>query len=445
MKYVCPPAEIELYVDGFDKLDLLDRKKTGEKLSQLVEKIQDPFVIAVDGQWGSGKSFFLRCWVGAHSLENGGSAKTVYIDAFEHDFMEEPLVALTATISKRLEGDPEASKIWKSAKFAAAKLWRPAARIGLATATAGLTEVVNIVADAAVESTSAEISKQVDNFWKKEEGKIAAMRQFREALKKLTSDAEHDDARPLVVVIDELDRCRPDFALSMLETIKHFFSVPNVHFVLGVNLAELENSVRTRYGNSVDARNYLQKFIDISMTLPVAVEVNGYDSAMSHRFFSIKAVEMGLDAKMIEDVLFQLKHVPNFKTVTLRTIQKILTEMALFPLPDGGFERFSWGYKFLMSGLIIQKHVSKDFYVKALNGTLTMEDVDKDFGVALLTGEDDTRIREVINHVWSSCLQPGSTDEDRDWGNIWGHTGRRLSAKTIQNICQEYLEAFRLA
>ena len=444
MKYVCPPAKIILYDDGFEGHDLLDRKSSGEKLSRLVEKIQDPFVIAIDGQWGSGKSFFLRCWVGAHSSENGGSAKTVYIDAFEHDFMEEPLIALTSAISKRLEGDPHASKIWKLAKNAAAKLWRPAARIGIATATAGFSEVANGFADAAAASTGAELSKQVDDFWKKEEGRAAAMQQFRDALKKLTSEAEDGKSKPLVVVIDELDRCRPDFALTMLETIKHFFSVPNVHFVLGVNLAELENSVRTRYGNSVDARNYLQKFVNITMTLPVSAELNGYNTAMSHRFFSIKSDEMGLDEKMIEDVLFQLKNVNIFKTVTLRTIQRILTEMALFPLPEGGFKRFSYGYRFIISGLIIQKHVSKDFYSKASNGVLTMQDVEEDFGLSLLIGEDDTRVREVINHVWSSCLEPGSTDEGRDWGNIWGHTGRRLSAKTIQNICQEYLEAFRL-
>ena len=149
MKYVCPPAKINLYTDGFDGRDLPDRRETGRQLSQLVEKIQDPFVIAIDGQWGSGKSFFLQCWVGAHLVENGGFAQTVYIDAFEHDFMEEPLIALTSAISERVKGDPQASKVWKSAKAAAAKLWRPAARIGLATATAGLTEVANVVADAA--------------------------------------------------------------------------------------------------------------------------------------------------------------------------------------------------------------------------------------------------------------------------------------------------------
>jgi len=75
----------------------------------------------------------------------------------------------------------------------------------------------------------------------------------------------------VVFVIDELDRCRPDYALAMLEVIKNFFTVPHLHFVLGVNLAALEAIVRTRYGKKIGARTYLGKFIQVKLTLPDAV------------------------------------------------------------------------------------------------------------------------------------------------------------------------------
>jgi predicted KAP-like P-loop ATPase len=55
-------------------------------------------VIALDGAWGSGKSFFLKCWVGAHKLENEGTATTVYFDALSYDYLDDPLVALTGAI-----------------------------------------------------------------------------------------------------------------------------------------------------------------------------------------------------------------------------------------------------------------------------------------------------------------------------------------------------------
>ena len=71
----------------------------------------------------------------------------------------------------------------------------------------------------------------------------------------------------LIIVIDELDRCRPDFALSMLEILKHLFHVPNVHFVLGVNLTALEHSVHARYGTGIEAGRYLKKFYNLIFEL----------------------------------------------------------------------------------------------------------------------------------------------------------------------------------
>ena len=102
MKYLPPEPKINLYNQGFEPDDFLGRAQTGRQLSELVEKIDDPFVLALDGVWGGGKSHFLKCWVGAHKLENDGIATTVYIDAFQHDFLEEPLIALTSAISSRL-------------------------------------------------------------------------------------------------------------------------------------------------------------------------------------------------------------------------------------------------------------------------------------------------------------------------------------------------------
>ena len=85
------------------------------------------------------------------------------------------------------------------------------------------------------------------------------MRSALVAMTKVNVDVdEGEKVRPLVVVIDELDRCRPDYAISLLEIVKHFFSVPNIHFILGVNLDALCHSVKVRYGESFDGRGYLR-------------------------------------------------------------------------------------------------------------------------------------------------------------------------------------------
>lgn len=89
---------------------------------------------------------------------------------------------------------------------------------------------------------------------------------FRNALIELTGPGS--DGFPnqkLIFEVDELDRYRPDYALPVLEIIKHFFNIDGVHFVLGVNLKELQNSVRARYGTGNDGDRYLQKFLHVQV------------------------------------------------------------------------------------------------------------------------------------------------------------------------------------
>ncbi|MNL17236.1 KAP family P-loop domain protein [compost metagenome] len=72
---------------------------------------------------------------------------------------------------------------------------------------------------------------------------------------------------PIVIFIDELDRCRPDFAVQMLEVIKHTLEVEGVQFVLITNTQQLRASINHCYGHQVDAQRYLDKFIKFSFQL----------------------------------------------------------------------------------------------------------------------------------------------------------------------------------
>ncbi len=74
--------------------------------------------------------------------------------------------------------------------------------------------------------------------------------------------------RPLIVMIDELDRCRPSYAIELLEVAKHLFSVDHIVFVLAVNRSELAHSIRALYGSDFDAEGYLRRFFDVDFRLP---------------------------------------------------------------------------------------------------------------------------------------------------------------------------------
>jgi hypothetical protein len=72
----------------------------------------------------------------------------------------------------------------------------------------------------------------------------------------------------LVVFIDELDRCKPSYAIRLLERIKHYFTNDSVTFVFSVNLDELQHTVKQHYGNGFNAYKYLDRFFDLRVSLP---------------------------------------------------------------------------------------------------------------------------------------------------------------------------------
>ena len=79
---------------------------------------------------------------------------------------------------------------------------------------------------------------------------------------------DNQENHSLVIIIDELDRCRPTYAIELLETAKHLFAVDNIVFVLGINIAEMTHSIKALYGSDFDAEGYLRRFINLDYPLP---------------------------------------------------------------------------------------------------------------------------------------------------------------------------------
>lgn len=325
MLFLPPEDEIELYTTGFDN-DIFGRKKVSVRLSNILDRIDDPLVIALDGRWGTGKTYFLKRWVGAHGIENGGKAHTIYFDAFAHDYLGDPLIALVSALVERTPADDK-SKIDR-VKETAIKLAKPVARIGLAIATFGATEALNDFGDVVVKSGTSEVQKKIDEFWKKEEGRQAAFKEFCDAITKLTLSDDGKTITPIAIVIDELDRCRPDYALEVLEIIKHFFAVPHVHFILGVNLSALENSVRARYGLEIDATAYLQKFLSFTINLPN--HIGDYNRTLTTmKYVETLAKKMGTPQHIVSEIEKQLKFITLKNHVSIRDVGKILSTASL--------------------------------------------------------------------------------------------------------------------
>lgn len=355
------------------------------------------------------------------------------------------MIALTAAISDRFESDVQKAGVWNKAKAAAALLWRPAARVGLAAVTVGATELAGNVSDAAINAAGKLAADKVDEFWKKEDGKKGAMAQFASALEELTGLDTAGKEQKLIVVVDELDRCRPDYALSVLEVIKHFFEVPNVHFILGINLVELENIIRTRYGNGVDARNYLQKFLSVTLSIPEKVKRPMGSELASIIFFRSVVDDMAINPKLVEDVLWHLEKLTIKSDLSIRDTQKILTEMALIPQVPNSFDEIHFGYRILISGLIIQKIANPEFYGKCRNGFVRLSDVEDAFGVKFSRTGDMEHHVAVLHRVWASCLEPLTLPNDDGWRGMWGNWGLDNPEAVIPRMFAEYLDVVKLS
>lgn len=365
MRRITPaPPNVILYESGFSGNDLLSRADIAKNLSSLLDEVDEPLVIAVDGDWGEGKSFFLKCWAGAHKNEFGGKARIVYFDAFAKDFLQDPLIGLVAALEERFSKHPTEPKGLSDLRKAIEKLGRPALRVSLAAATAGITELVGPILDAVADSSAQEIGKGIDTLWEQEKIRQDSISEFKESLATLTCVGDRKEN--LIFIVDELDRCRPDYAIELLEVIKHFFEIPNVHFVLGVNLKELEASVRTRYGSTSNAHAYLSKHIKLKLMLPRTVDVpQGGSTSAFEQYYRAQVKSMSLPEEFSGDVLLASDLISPI--ASLRDANAILSLISLIPFRSQGAEGFQPGYRLGLACLVAIKYWRPDIYQKILD------------------------------------------------------------------------------
>lgn len=256
--------------------DLWNRTRVAEQLENYVSRIKVGATVAIDAEWGAGKSWFVKHW--KVQLEKN-DFKVIYLNAFTQDYIEDPFLTIAMEIANAIEANETSLDKIKSTIGDAYRAILPSLPMlifQVAMTLIGAGKVAKEVADVFKEAqedtgkfgeAAAELlneklkehlSAQVDNY----ENEKNSLDYFKTQLAEITQELE----KPLVFIVDELDRCKPEFAIRLIERIKHFFDIPNVVFVLAVNKKQLEESINSFYGFS-SASNYLEKFIDITVLL----------------------------------------------------------------------------------------------------------------------------------------------------------------------------------
>lgn len=268
--------------------DLFQRRELAERLTGYVDRLPDGAVIAIDGAWGEGKSWFGRHWCSSLTSDR----TTAYLDAFATDYMDDPFLAICAEVLKviREKNGPLEASLRDAGGRVARALIPVAAKITLALGgrallgTANLGEEIQSALEAADDKASDALEKLLSKHLAayEEEGKSVAG--FKEKLEEFTSQL----SKPFVIFVDELDRCRPDYAVRTIERIKHFFGVKGLVFVLLINKPQLVAAVKGLYGEHVDAEAYLRKFVQFSLTLPKRRgEVDDNEQFCLHRLYGL--------------------------------------------------------------------------------------------------------------------------------------------------------------
>ena len=260
--------EIEVTPTSPFENDCLNRKESAEVLTQFVTSVNYPMVICIDAPWGQGKTTFLKMW--KQYLENN-NIPTLYFNAWENDFSDDALVSLIGEISSAIDeisktGDrTQAEKYLKNVKKFGINILKRGIPVAAKIATAGIVDL-DAITEEALSNFSEIIAKEQLEKYEKSKSTLV---DFRDALSALASSiTSHDDPKPLVFIIDELDRCRPNFSIEILEKAKHFFNVENIVFVLAADKTQLGHSIKAIYGSELNVNGYLRRFIDFDYVLP---------------------------------------------------------------------------------------------------------------------------------------------------------------------------------
>lgn len=260
--------------------DRLERARYAEFLTNYLaaEGKQRNYVLNLNAEWGAGKTWFIKRWY----MELKEHYPTVYIDAWQQDFSDDPLLTVISSIIDQLR-DATGNKIDvpDGIKTKLLGLLKVGGRLVLKSAIkkAGLED-----GDFSLEGEDAD--KLVDTLCSNHRERYESIQYLKQEIRQWVEGAvglsKEKLDYPAFILIDELDRCRPSYAVEMLETIKHIFDIPRVVFVLATDTEQLQHAVKVIYGSEFDAYIYLSRFFNRRFSMLSGSRHNFVESHLSN-------------------------------------------------------------------------------------------------------------------------------------------------------------------
>lgn len=263
------------------------RKELAERFTQYLKSRNtkdNAYVVNLNGAWGTGKTYFVTEW--KKLVEEQGHI-AIKIDAWESDYLNDPLAILIAELLEQIKSNIKDHNtkfldVERNVASAILNIGKGVLPIGSKIlgkhllGEAATNEVIDLIAKATdsvanhkkVENdlNMGDLGLEVANHHKRHK---QFTKDFKKQARELVDFALEDNPNKQVFIfIDELDRCRPTYAIEMLETVKHLFDIPNFIFVLSTDTSQLQHSIKAVYGHDFDSHEYLSRFFEQRLTLP---------------------------------------------------------------------------------------------------------------------------------------------------------------------------------
>lgn len=242
--------------------DLLNVKSYVEGLEEFVLKCPTPMSIALQGDWGTGKTSFLQAMKSDFEAKGSG-IKTIYFNTWQYSQfkMSENLYAsFISNIVNALGESGKDEKVKESAKSIIKNVFKISSRL----AKNAIKESINIDIDELEEEIAA-----------KEMEKAQTIKSLKAEFADMVKKTKGEGGR-VVIFVDDLDRLNPEIAVELLEVMKLFMDVPDCIFVLAIDYEVVVSGVRKKFGNDMSEEK-CRSFFDKIIQLPFRMPVNSYN------------------------------------------------------------------------------------------------------------------------------------------------------------------------
>lgn len=410
LKYLVKMEEKVLKKEEIEEIynkDLLERKGCIQVLTECIQNFPEEYkVISIHSPWGTGKTTFVNLW--KYHIEKNLSEKfqCVYFNAWENDDSNNPLLSLLIELQEN--GEIEDSKELKDLKSLSTSLLKISPKFLIKSALSFLQtdseledkifKVIDKFVDdgggKAIEEilkTESKLEKILENIeeYQLESFKRKLKKEFKEKLKEFQKKTD----KKIIFFIDELDRCKPTYAVQMLEAIKHYFSIENYFFILSWDMEQLSYSISNFYGYNMDSGGYLRRFIDFEYTLPKINTMKYIENKLPGNLYSMG----NLLKTTIKSFGFSLRDINKITNLlkTSQSIEGFYAEARVWGLDKKDYI-FYIGFIFLLL-----KYRYPILYFKLKNKTISSSE--KEELIKIIKQKTDSAIIEVNTRGYKYC------------------------------------------